>query len=339
MAAAASRLATKTDGQDSIRRTGSANTAAAALNPDSSTNSSRRPKTKPGCCPATVRSNEVTTPIATNTRMCANVNITISSRETGIVCRRSASARRRNTTTPRMVGVSNGLPPITSRTRNHTATPAAPRRPAMMPSRYTSGGRAVSLSASPGADGGADAAEVLLDVADEDLLHGLLSGHGRYTLEDAATAVELRVRERANHAGRRGRVFLVQLQGLGLRALGMFARVLRVHLVEHRHRHIRDGLPAGDILDQVGDGRVSHSDVMRRHADRPLLGRRGLAPVRVAQAPKGVGHGLARLLELLREGIRTRSHVILLIVELSNGSIIGPTSTRWQPKARSGPRL
>src|SRR5438552_6613471 len=64
MAAAASRLATKTDGQDSIRRTGSANTAAAALNPDSSTNSSRRPKTKPGCCPATVRSNEVTTPIA-----------------------------------------------------------------------------------------------------------------------------------------------------------------------------------------------------------------------------------------------------------------------------------
>src|SRR5881296_591260 len=306
MAAAASRLATKTDGQDSIRRTGSANTAAAALNPDSSTNSSRRPKTKPGCCPATVRSNEVTTPIATNTRMCANVNITTSSRETGIVCRRSASARRRNTATPRMVGVSNGLPPITSRTRDHTATPAAPRRPAMMPSRYTSGGRAVSLSASLGADGGADAAEVLLDVADEDLLRG---------------------RERANHAGRRGRVFLVQLQGLGLRALGMFARVLRVHLVEHRHRHIRDGLPAGDILDQVGDGRVSHSDVMRRHADRPLLGRRGLAPVRVAQAPEGVGHGLARLLELLREGIRTRSHVILLIVELSNGSIIGPTST------------
>src|SRR5213594_2584131 len=299
MAAAASRLATKTDGQDSIHRTGSANTAAAALNPDSSTNSSRRPKTKPGCCPATVRSNEVTTPIATNTRMCANVNITTSSRETGIVCWRSASARRRNTATPRMVGVSNGLPPITSRTRNHTATPAAPRRPAMMPSRYMSGGRAVSLSASLGADGGAD----------------------------AATAVELRVRERANHAGRRGRVFLVQLQGLGLRALGMFARVLRVHLVEHRHRHIRDGLPAGDILDQVGDGRVSHSDVMRRHADRPLLGRRGLAPVRVAQAPEGVGHGLARLLELLREGIRTRSHVILLIVELSNGSIIGPTST------------
>src|SRR6266568_2045669 len=166
MAAAASRFATKTDGQDSIRRTGSANTAAAALNPDSSTNSSRRPKTKPGCCPATVRSNEVTTPIATNTRMCANVNITTSSRETGIVCRRSASARRRNT--------------------------AAPRRPAMMPSRYTSGGRAVSLSASPGADGGADAAEVLLDVADEDLLHGLLSGHGRHALEDAATAVELR---------------------------------------------------------------------------------------------------------------------------------------------------
>src|SRR5207244_10017391 len=105
--------------------------------------------------------------------------------ETGIVCRRSASARRRNTATPRMVGVSNGLPPITSRTRNHTATPAAPRRPAMMPSRYTSGGRAVSLSASPGADGGADAAEVLLDVADEDLLHGLLSGHRRYTLADA----------------------------------------------------------------------------------------------------------------------------------------------------------
>src|SRR5205823_3421600 len=146
---------------------------------------------------------------------------------------------------------SNGLPPITSRTRNHTATPAAPRRPAMMPSRYMSGGRAVSLSASLGADGGADAAEVLLDVADEDLLHGLLSGHGRHTLEDAATAVELSVRERANHAGRRGRVFLVQLQG----------------------------------------------------------------------------PGLARLLELRREGIRTRSHVILLIVELSNGSIIGPTST------------
>src|SRR5439155_946715 len=225
---------TKTDGQDSIRRTGSANTAAAALNPDSSTNSSRRPKTKPGCCPATVRSNEVTTPIATNTRMCANVNITTSSRETGIVCRRSASARRRNTATPRMVGVSNGLPPITSRTRNHTAMPAAPRRPAMMPSRYTSGGRAVSLSASPGADGGADAPEVLLDVADEDRLHGLLSGHRRYTLEDAATAVELRVPQRANHAGRRGRAFLVQLQVLGLRALGMLARVLRVHLVEHR---------------------------------------------------------------------------------------------------------
>src|SRR5712691_2002193 len=287
MAAAASRLATKTDGQDSIRRTGSANTAAAALNPDSRTNSSRRPKTKPGCCPAMVRSNEVTTPITTNTRTCRNVNITTRSRETGIVCRRSA----------------------------------------IMPPRYTSGGREISSTASPGADGGPDAAEVLLDVVDEDLLHRLLSGHRRHTLEDAATAVEFRVREPANDAGRRGRVFLVQLQGLGLRALGMFARVLRVLFVDHRHRQIRDGLPAGDGLDQVGDGRVSPGDVMRRHADRPLLGRCGLAPVRVAQAPKGVGHGLARLLELLREGIRTRSHVILLIVELSNGSIIGPTST------------
>src|SRR2546428_9212497 len=169
MAAAASRLATKTDGQDSIRRTGSANTAAAALNPDSRTNSSRRPKTKPGCCPATVRSNEVTTPITTNTSTCTNVNITTMSRETGIVCRRSASARRRNTTIPRMVGVSNALPPITSRARNQVATLAAPRRPAVMPSRYTSGSREVSSSASLGADGGADAAEVLLDVVDEDL--------------------------------------------------------------------------------------------------------------------------------------------------------------------------
>src|SRR2546430_13487595 len=149
--------------------------------------------------------------------MCANVNITTSSRETGIVCRRSASARRRNTATPRMVGVSNGLPPITSRTRNHTATPAAPRRPAMMPSRYTSGGRAVSLSASPGADGGADAAEVLLDLADEDLLHGLLSGHGRHTLEDAATAVSVLVLQPASHSGRRGRVFLLAILRLRLR--------------------------------------------------------------------------------------------------------------------------
>src|SRR2546426_9232546 len=97
MAAAASRLATKTDGQDSIRRTGSANTAAAALNPDSSTNSSRRPKTKPGCCPATVRSNEVTTPIATNTRMCRSEEHTSELQSPcNLVCRLLLEKKKQN---------------------------------------------------------------------------------------------------------------------------------------------------------------------------------------------------------------------------------------------------
>src|SRR5712692_6889834 len=133
------------------------------------------------------------------------------------------------------------------------------------------------------ADGGADAPAVLVDVADQDPGDDLLDAHRRHPRQDGALLGQLGVAERRGEARRGRRVLLVQDKGLRLRAAGVLLRVLGVHSVEHVHREMRHRLPGGHGPDDTADALVAHGDVVRHDADRPLLRRRDLFPVGIAQ--------------------------------------------------------
>ena len=114
--------------------------------------------------------------------------------------------------------------------------------------------------------------------------------------------------EAAHHrSGLRG-VLLVQGDGLGLAHVGEVLRVLSVHCVQVVHRHRRLVLPGRDGLEEPRDAGVPHRDVVRGHADRPLLGGGHLLPVGVAELFEHARRLLDFRLELLRQCVGLRSH-------------------------------
>src|SRR5262245_4535955 len=120
-------------------------------------------------------------------------------------------------TSPRRAAFSGGLGP---------ATDARGAGRAMRPRRQESG----SVT-----EGGPDAVEVLVDVADQDALDDLLRGHRGHAGEHGAALVELLVRERPHGGrGRRG-VLLVEREGVRLGAVGVLRRMLGVPVVERRY--------------------------------------------------------------------------------------------------------
>src|ERR1051326_6738792 len=114
---------------------------------------------------------------------------------------------------------------------------SAPKTPLSRSNSSRRGGSPASSSISrtrgtgSGADGLADAAQMVLDVVDQDALDGLLGGHGRYAGEHGAALLQIRVGEPAHYRGGGLHALLVQGEGLGLGAAREVLGVLGVHLV------------------------------------------------------------------------------------------------------------
>src|SRR5439155_1750944 len=168
-----------------------------------------------------------------------------------------------------------------------------------------------SQTADSAADRLPDAAEMLVDVAEEGTLDHLLGAHRGHPREHGAGLRELGIGEATYGRGRRRGSLLMERDRLRLRAAGELLGMLGVHLVEHLGGEVRQRLAGGDRLDDVGDRLVAPGDVVRCHCDRPLLACR-LLPVGIAQLLEK-SRGLPHLgLELLGERFSLGSHGVLL---------------------------
>ena len=97
------------------------------------------------------------------------------------------------------------------------------------------------------------------------------------------------------------RPLLEERERLRARAVGVLHGVLRVHLVQHGPREVAAWRRAGhETCHDAGHRLQSPRQMMRGHAHRPLLRRRNLLPVRVAELLKR-RHGVPGLsLETVR---------------------------------------
>src|SRR5262245_66497810 len=98
---------------------------------------------------------------------------------------------------------------------------------------------------------------------------------------------------------------------------GKIRRVLGVPLVEHLPREVAERLPGREPRSDVRDPFIRRRQVMRCHADRPLLRFRNLLPVRVAQLLEYTGGFLSLGLELSGECFSLHSPGLVFCVCVS----------------------
>ena len=122
------------------------------------------------------------------------------------------------------------------------------------------------------------------------------------------------VRRRRGHVQPRPlrRPLPVERDRLRLRAAGELPGMPGIHLVKHLRGEVWQRLAGGDRLDDASGRFVATGDVMRRHGDRPRLGRGRLLPVGIGQPLEKSG-GLRRLrLQLPGECFPLGFHDVLL---------------------------
>src|SRR5262249_29005369 len=143
----------------------------------------------------------------------------------------------------------------------------------------------------------ANAAEMLVDVAEKSTLDHLLGAHRRHSREHHARLRQLGIGEATYCRSRSRSPLLVERDCLLLRAAGELPGMLGVHLVDHLTREVWQCLAGGDRLDDVSYRLVAAGDVVRRRSDRPLLG--GF-PRRCSSHPFTAGYRTARVTSVTR---------------------------------------
>src|SRR4029077_14578111 len=107
-----------------------------------------------------------------------------------------------------------------------------------------------------------DAAEMCVDVAEEDALDQVLYAHRWHPREHGAGLRELSIGEATHGRGRRGGRLLVDCDRVRLRRAGELLGVLGVHVVEHLAVEVRKLLARGDRCDDVGGRLVAAGDMV-----------------------------------------------------------------------------
>src|SRR4029453_7122847 len=157
-----------------------------------------------------------------------------------------------------------------------------------------------------------DAAVVFVGVVYEGPHDQLLHRHRRRVRKEDPLLLQLLVAEPADHgSGLRG-ALPMERERLLLGATGEILRVLGVPLVEDLPCKVAERLTGRKPRGNVGDPLIRARQVMRGHADGPLLRFGHLLPVPIAQLLEHGGSLLSLGLELLRKRFALRSHDGLL---------------------------
>src|SRR5262245_10496659 len=179
---------------------------------------------------------------------------------------------------------------------------------------------------------------VFVGVVDERSHDQLLHRH-RWRIREKDPALrQLLVTEPAHHGSGLGCAFPMERERLLPGAAGKIHRVLGVPLVEHLPREVAERLPGREPRSDVRDPFIRRRQVMRCHADRPLLRFRNLLPVRVAQLLEYTGGFLSLGLEVSGECFSLSSHGVLLGVSLTLQSKRTPRNRQGARQSSSRPR-
>src|SRR5262245_25537985 len=170
---------------------------------------------------------------------------------------------------------------------------------------------------------------VFVGMVDERSHDQLLHRHRWRVREKDPALRQLLVTEPAHHGSGLGCAFPMERERLLPGAAGKILRVLGVPLVERLPREVAERLPSREPRGDVGNPFIRRCQVMRCHADRPLLRFRNLLPVSVAQLLEYTSRFLSRGLELSGECFSLSSHGVLLGVHLTQQS-------KWTPRNRQG---